>query len=186
MASAAMMSVEVPESFPKAFAPFTRVGREGWCVLCRQAIHSHVGPTGQWLGCTAPVDSVLASTPFLLVPAEQKSLTVLADWILSHAQDIARPPVRTGARVGDTGPARVRQVTERIRYRLDVVPTRVPRKLNGVQTDVLRVLSDRTGKDLGTTAIATLAHHPVETTRVALNQLWRRRVIRRSHKVQHG
>lgn len=178
--------VDVPESFPTAFLPFARVGREGWCVVCRQPIHAHMGATGKWVGCVAPVGAIPAATPFLLVPAQPEALKALSEWALAHAEDTGRPAERTiasrvqGRRVAD--PAPVAGPRERMRYSVERTVARQPKGLNGVQTDVLRVLASHVGKHMGCTAIAVLAGHPVETSRVALNQLWRKRAIRRAKR----
>ena len=63
MAKRLATTIAIPDT--SSLAGFVRKGLEGWCVLCLEPVHTHVGHKGAWIGCRAPNAPMRA---FLLVP----------------------------------------------------------------------------------------------------------------------
>ena len=151
------------------------------CEGCKGPVANHFR-NGQWIGCAA----IARDVPFKLVPCRRaedrpdrrhfRTMTHIVDRVVpasSAASD--RNEGRRGA-----PEVLVEHTKAAYAYQLLDARRKAPAKATQTQVDVFNVLRDHcVGKPMPVAHIAALAHHPTETTRVALNTFLRRKLVTR-------
>ena len=143
------------------------------CDACKQSIITHF-ENGEWVGCVA----INGAVPFKLVPLRRATDMAGTERRVSLTTDL-RSTAHDRGHIASTRNDMRRGVPVTVvehkkvvyAYQLNDARRNAPRSLTQTQADVFNVLKSHcVAKPLPVTHIAALAKHPVETTRVALNQ----------------